>query len=342
MTQSVEANGHDLWISAAAACGRAARLARRSLAIPYAGVFSIASERLALIGADAEDDTSHEWDLRCRDELLRGGDPASSGFSPDPGGRLCEARPIVLAGQTVGAICAVRRATNDWSDRDEEILALLAADLADHLVWAAERKHADAARNDTLANLAVALHDHLRAVATFSDVMRRGTEPDSWSASLFMAEFDRLATSEAAMVSDPRPEEAGETASPATRILLADDLDLNRKLISDMLSIEGHVVDCVEDGGAAVAALTLRRYDLVLMDVVMPGMDGLSATRAIRALPLPASSVPIVALTANAFGEQLKDCIEAGMDATLVKPMSLEALSVAVQTWTRRRHVRAA
>ena len=104
-----------------------------------------------------------------------------------------------------------------------------------------------------------------------------------------------------------------------------------------MLSIDGHVVDCVADGAAAVTAVEARRYDLVLMDMIMPGMDGIAATRAIRAMPAPACEVPIVALTANSFREQLDSCLKAGMDATLTKPMSLDALIRAVDTWTRGR-----
>jgi CheY-like chemotaxis protein len=125
-----------------------------------------------------------------------------------------------------------------------------------------------------------------------------------------------------------------ETA-PTARILLADDLDLNRRLIADMLAIEGHVVDSVVDGAAALAAASTKAYDLILMDMIMPGMDGIEATRAIRALPGPAGRVPIVALTANSYPEQLESCIAAGMNATLTKPMSLDALIQAVETWLR-------
>ena len=136
----------------------------------------------------------------------------------------------------------------------------------------------------------------------------------------------------------PAPERV-EQAEPASggRILLADDLDLNRKLISDMLSIEGYLVDCVADGAAAVKAVSEGPYDLILMDMIMPGMDGIAATRAIRALPAPACEVPIVALTANSFREQLDSCLNAGMDGTLTKPMSMDALTQAVFAWTRGR-----
>ena len=134
------------------------------------------------------------------------------------------------------------------------------------------------------------------------------------------------------------PSDESESA-PAlgSHILLADDLDLNRKLICDMLSLEGHVVDSVPDGAAAVRAAGEHQYDLILMDMIMPGMDGVAATRAIRALPAPACEVPIVALTAHSLPEQLESCLQAGMDATLVKPMTMDALTSAVATWTRTR-----
>ena len=125
--------------------------------------------------------------------------------------------------------------------------------------------------------------------------------------------------------------------SSGARILIADDLDLNRRLIADMLSLEGHEIDCVSDGAQAVQAVREHRYDLVLMDMIMPVMDGLAATRAIRALPSPACDVAIVALTAHSFKEQLDSCLAAGMDATITKPMSLDALTSAVRNWTRGR-----
>lgn len=132
-------------------------------------------------------------------------------------------------------------------------------------------------------------------------------------------------------------ETLGTQDQEAVHILLADDLDLNRKLICDMLSLDGYVVDSVADGAAAIEAVKAKVYDLVLMDMIMPGMDGLDATRAIRALPAPTCDVPIVALTAHSFREQLDNCLHAGMNATLTKPMSFDALSSAVSTWAKSR-----
>ena len=143
----------------------------------------------------------------------------------------------------------------------------------------------------------------------------------------------------AAAAPEPVQAPAVETtvAPTGARILIADDLDLNRKLIADMLSLEGHETDCVGDGAAALRAAGERRYDLILMDMIMPLMDGLAATRAIRALPAPACDVPIIALTAHSFKEQLDSCIAAGMDATLTKPMSLDVLTATVRSWTQGR-----
>ena len=146
---------------------------------------------------------------------------------------------------------------------------------------------------------------------------------------------------EAPIANDAAPQVAvdGEHPDPASlRILLADDLDLNRKLICDMLSLDGYVVDSVADGAAAVEAVKATAYDLILMDMIMPGMDGLDATRAIRDLPAPACDVPIVALTAHSFREQLDNCLDAGMNATLTKPMTFDALSSAVAEWAGRRN----
>jgi two-component system, sensor histidine kinase len=133
------------------------------------------------------------------------------------------------------------------------------------------------------------------------------------------------------------PTEALDAGSTPRRILVADDLDLNRKLIADMLALHGYVVDGAADGAAAVAAIQASPYDLIFMDVVMPRVDGLAATRAIRALSSPACDVPIVALTADSFPDQLKACLGAGMDATLIKPMSMDALVSAARQWTGSR-----
>jgi CheY-like chemotaxis protein len=105
---------------------------------------------------------------------------------------------------------------------------------------------------------------------------------------------------------------------------------MNREIASSFLRAAGHEVTCVDGGAAAVAAVVTTDFDVVLMDVRMPEMDGLEATRRIRALEGRRGHVPIVALTAQAFTEQVAECRKAGMDSHLSKPFDPESLLAAV------------
>ncbi len=106
------------------------------------------------------------------------------------------------------------------------------------------------------------------------------------------------------------------------RILVAEDVEVNRMLLSVMLERLGHAVTLVEDGRAAVAAVVRQPFDVVLMDVQMPVMDGIAATRRIRALPGGECDVPIVALTGNVIPEDQRSYLAAGMTACIDKPIS--------------------
>ena len=116
-------------------------------------------------------------------------------------------------------------------------------------------------------------------------------------------------------------------------VLVAEDVDVNRRLIVAMLTRLGCQVDTVADGAAAVGACADVPYDLVLMDCRMPVMDGLEATRSIRASAGADSHVPIVALTASAMEADRKACIAAGMDDYLSKPIDRRRLAVALERW---------
>ena len=118
-----------------------------------------------------------------------------------------------------------------------------------------------------------------------------------------------------------------------TRVLLAEDNPVGALLARTLLRREGCVVETAATGDEAVAALKRARYDLVFMDMRMPGMDGPAATRLIRAA---GDRTPIVALTANAFAEDRKACLEAGMDDHLTKPLEPDALRSALSRWTNR------
>jgi signal transduction histidine kinase/CheY-like chemotaxis protein len=118
---------------------------------------------------------------------------------------------------------------------------------------------------------------------------------------------------------------AGDTRS--LRLLVAEDNEVNREVLAAMISHLGHEPRFAHDGRAALDAAEREHFDLVLMDLHMPELDGVAATRAIRALPGAPSRVPIVALTADAFAETRERCFAAGMDAFLSKPVSLDALA---------------
>ncbi len=110
------------------------------------------------------------------------------------------------------------------------------------------------------------------------------------------------------------------------RILVADDVALNRELLQISLEQNGHRVLLVENGEQAVARVGQDRFDVVLMDVQMPVMDGIEATRRIRKLPRPAGQVPILALTANVMEGEQQRCLAAGMNRVLTKPIDWDRL----------------
>ncbi|MCA1384649.1 MULTISPECIES: ATP-binding protein [Bradyrhizobium] len=110
------------------------------------------------------------------------------------------------------------------------------------------------------------------------------------------------------------------------KVLVAEDDAVNRMVVSKMLGAFDIELRVVTDGTEAVAAACEGNYDVVLMDVRMPDMDGLAATRAIRAQGERFEALPIVALTANAFPEDIKICREAGMSDFLAKPLRKPAL----------------
>jgi signal transduction histidine kinase/AmiR/NasT family two-component response regulator/HPt (histidine-containing phosphotransfer) domain-containing protein len=120
----------------------------------------------------------------------------------------------------------------------------------------------------------------------------------------------------------------------ARRILVADDNRVNQIVVSGLLTRDGHDVTLVENGREAVDAVRDGVYDLVLMDMQMPLMDGIEATLAIRQLAAPRGDIAIVALTANAMEEEVERCHAAGMNGHLAKPIDRELLRRAITRWT--------
>jgi CheY-like chemotaxis protein/HPt (histidine-containing phosphotransfer) domain-containing protein len=118
-------------------------------------------------------------------------------------------------------------------------------------------------------------------------------------------------------------ERTGLAAAPIRplEVLVADDVAANRELLGEILRRHGHAVRFAEDGAVAVALTAEAAPDVVLMDIQMPVLDGIEATRRIRRLPGPAGRVPILALTANVMADDRERYLAAGMDRCLTKPV---------------------
>jgi CheY-like chemotaxis protein len=146
----------------------------------------------------------------------------------------------------------------------------------------------------------------------------------------------------------PAAEAAPPAAAPALaavapapeepiRVLVAEDSAVNQLIARAMLERVGCLVEVVSDGDAAVAAALSRRFDVVLMDLSMPGRSGIEATAAIRRAEAGGPRrTAIVAVTAFALREHRARCIEAGMDDHLAKPYTAEGLAGMVEKWARR------
>jgi signal transduction histidine kinase len=137
------------------------------------------------------------------------------------------------------------------------------------------------------------------------------------------------------------PKVAADTASRA-RVLVAEDNEMIQELIEAMLTEAGHEVVSVKSGVEAIAAVEAGDFDLVLMDVQMPELDGIAATRWIRAMLGRVRSIPIIALTAYAMPEDVELCLAAGANAHLSKPIDRNELLRLVAKWSGGGHPRSA
>jgi PAS domain S-box-containing protein len=137
----------------------------------------------------------------------------------------------------------------------------------------------------------------------------------------------------------PRAEWARVKASRPLSVLLVEDNPVNQRLAMEILSRRGHVVVVAENGRVALERIERRHFDIVLMDVQMPEMNGLEATRAIRVLERSTGRhVPIVAMTAHAMSGDRERCLESGMDEYLTKPIRAEALVAQVERLAMAEH----
>ncbi|MFO1149162.1 MAG: ATP-binding protein [Alsobacter sp.] len=141
---------------------------------------------------------------------------------------------------------------------------------------------------------------------------------------------------EATSIAPPGPAAVEALPMTAQRVLVVDDIEMNRVLAGAMLRAAGHEVVEVESGAEALSQLRRRPFDVVLMDVQMPVMDGVEATRRIRALPPPVNVVPVVAMTAAVLTEQVAALKASGMDDHLAKPFRREEILRMVARWSKR------
>jgi CheY-like chemotaxis protein len=151
----------------------------------------------------------------------------------------------------------------------------------------------------------------------------------------------RLAELFGGMVEDglAAPSAPAEQAMPARRlrILVAEDNQVNQQVATGLITKLGHRVDIAANGREAVEAICNLPYDLILMDVQMPEMDGFEATAAIRRLNGGRADVPIIAMTANAMEGDPQKCLDAGMDDYIAKPVDRRKLANAIGYWSARR-----
>ena len=142
------------------------------------------------------------------------------------------------------------------------------------------------------------------------------------------------------------PERESETqAAPAlelsrlrgARVLLVEDNELNREVALGLLSDANLTIDVAENGQVAVQMTATGKYDAVLMDMQMPVMDGIAATRAIRSNP-QLRTLPIIAMTANVMAHDIEQCTEAGMNDHVAKPIDPDALFAALLRWIKPRN----
>ncbi len=116
----------------------------------------------------------------------------------------------------------------------------------------------------------------------------------------------------------------------ARRVLLVDDIAMNRDVVGAFLRSSGHEVVLADNGQDGIRLASEQNFDVILMDVRMPEMDGLEATRQIRALPAPHGNVPILALTAGVLPDEIAECEAAGMDGLVAKPVEYTKLMQAI------------
>lgn len=157
-----------------------------------------------------------------------------------------------------------------------------------------------------------------------------GVESEVGEGSLFWVRLPIVMTER---TEDAMPFAALATANRGANLLMVEDNEINRRVLREMLEHQGHTVSEAHNGIEAVEKSSLDQYDAILMDISMPGMDGITATKHIRSSDGPNSMTPILAVTAHAMPEEVKTFIDAGMNAVLNKPVQRNELTKRLNEW---------
>jgi len=171
-----------------------------------------------------------------------------------------------------------------------------------------------------------------RLVSFMGGHIECSSDPGKGSTFTFSIPLERSAENICELVLEK--DESQAQPSPDTRILLAEDNPASQMVFKTILEYANLQVDIVNNGHEAIEAIRNSSYDIVLMDISMPGMDGLTATRKIRQLPGVSGKLPIIALTAHALRGDKERLLEAGMDDYLSKPIDRAALLHCIGDWT--------
>jgi CheY-like chemotaxis protein len=156
--------------------------------------------------------------------------------------------------------------------------------------------------------------------------------PGSGSAFHFTASFDQCQLPSPESTAFQPPEPAAAPCGPPLRILLAEDNAVNQKLAQRAIEKMGHSILVASDGLRAVEAAAAQSFDLILMDLQMPEMDGFEATARIRQAELATGRhTPIVAMTAHAMHGDRENCLRSGFDGYISKPIDLQALAGTIE-----------
>ena len=157
------------------------------------------------------------------------------------------------------------------------------------------------------------------------------SDPDSLTPSIIMPHLS--------LQEGDRPQSKPIHPRKMSRILLVEDSQANQVVALAILRKAGYKVDAVADGQEAITAVKSLPYDLILMDIAMPGMDGIEATKRIRHLSGDVSSIPIIAMTANVMEGDREKCLSHGMNDYLEKPIDRDALIRVIELWTQEAKV---